>query len=110
MLTGELFARRLSLTISDLHDLEQAHAVLVLPSHSPWESRYPAWQINAMGQPFPVLPALFDALGDSGWTIYRFLMQSPPELAGQTALKAPRHGSDTLVVRLARSIAEGTFA
>gem|GEM_PF-5847986 len=89
--------------------MEQAHAVLVLPGASPREARYPAWQINAMGQPFPVLPALFDALGDSGWTIYRFLMQSHPELAGQTALEALRDGRDALVVQLAHSIAEGTF-
>ncbi|MFE8873228.1 hypothetical protein ACE4RV_08730 [Acetobacter persici] len=83
MLTGEAFAHRLGLTVSDLRDLKQPHAVL---------------------------PALFDALGDSGWTIYRFLMQSHPELAGQTALEALRDGRDALVVQLAHSIAEGTFA
>ncbi|MBB3884676.1 hypothetical protein [Acetobacter oeni] len=110
MLTGEAFAPRLGLTVSDLHDVEQAHAILVLPESSPREARYPARQINATGQPFPALPALFDALGDSGWTIHRFLMQSHPELAGQTALQALRHGREALVVRLARSIAEGTFA
>lgn len=64
MLTGEAFAHRLGLTVSDLHDLEQVHAVLVLPESSPREARYPAWQIDATGQPFPVLPALFDTLGD----------------------------------------------
>lgn len=110
MLTGEAFAHRLGLTVSDLHDLEQVHAVLVLPESSPREARYPAWQIDATGQPFRVLPALFDTLGDSGWTIYRFLMQSHPELAGQTALEALRDGRDALVIRLAHSIAEGTFA
>ncbi|ARW10924.1 uncharacterized protein S101447_01862 [Acetobacter ascendens] len=110
MLTGEAFAHRLGLTVSDLHDLEQVHAVLVLPESSPREARYPAWQIDATGQPFPVLPALFDTLGDSGWTIYRFLMQSHPELAGQTALEALRDGRGALVVRLAHSLAEGTFA
>ncbi|MCG4262479.1 hypothetical protein K6W36_18270 [Acetobacter senegalensis] len=83
MLTGEVFAHRLGLTVSALHVLEQAHAVLDLPDPSPRGSRYPAWQIDATGQPFPVMPALFDTLGDSGWTIYRFLMQSHPELAGQ---------------------------
>ncbi|MCG4261150.1 MULTISPECIES: hypothetical protein [Acetobacteraceae] len=110
MLTGEVFAHRFGLTVSDLPDLEQAHAILVLPGVSPREARYPAWQINATGQPFPVLPALFGALGDSGWTIYRFLMQSHPELAGQTALEALRDGRDALIARLARSLAEGTFA
>ncbi|WEQ54965.1 hypothetical protein LV564_12640 [Komagataeibacter nataicola] len=110
MLTGEAFAHRLGLTVSDLRDLKQAHAVLVLPGSSPREIRYPVWQIDATRQPFPVLPALFDALGDSGWTIYRFLMQSHPELAGQTALEALRDGRDALVVQLAHSIAEGTFA
>jgi len=110
MLTGEVFVHRLGLTVSDLHDMEQAHAVLVLPDLSPRGSRYPAWQIDATGQPFPVLPALFEALGDSGWTIYRFLKQSHPELAGQAALEVLRDGRDALVVRLAHSIAEGTFA
>ena len=65
MLTGEAFAHYLGLTVSDLHDMEQAHAVLVLPGASPREARYPAWQIDATGQPFCVLPALFDALGDA---------------------------------------------
>ncbi|PAK77457.1 DUF2384 domain-containing protein [Acetobacter fabarum] len=110
MLTGEVFAHRLGLTVSALHDLEQAHAVLVLPGSAPREARYPVWQIDATGQPLPVLSTLFDALGDSGWTIYRFLMQSHPELAGQTALEALRDGRASLVVRLAHSIAEGTFA
>ncbi|MCJ8354201.1 SDR family NAD(P)-dependent oxidoreductase [Novacetimonas hansenii] len=53
MLTGEVFAHRFGLTVSDLPDLEQAHAILVLPGVSPREARYPAWQINATGQPFP---------------------------------------------------------
>nr|WP_025827764.1 hypothetical protein [Acetobacter persici] len=97
---SEAFAHRLGLTVSDLHDLKQAHAVLVLPESSPREARYPAWQIDATGQPFPVLHALFDALGDSGWTIHRFLMQSHPELAGQTALEALRDGRNAWVVRL----------
>ena len=110
MLTGEVFAHRLGLTVSALHDLEQAHAVLVLPGSSPREARYPAWQIDATGQPFPVLPALFDTLGDSGWTIYHFLTQSHPKLAGQTAVEALRDGRGALVVRLAHSIAEETFA
>jgi len=110
MLTGEVFAHRLSPTVSDLRDLEQAPAILVLPGPLPREARYPAWQIDATGQPFCVLPALFDALGESGWTIHRFLMQSHPELAGQTALEALRDGRDALIVRLARSLAEGTFA
>ncbi|MBS1074699.1 hypothetical protein JK176_07365 [Gluconobacter sp. Dm-73] len=110
MLTGEAFAHRLGLTVSDLRDLKQTHAVLVLPDPSPRGSRYPAWQIDATGQPFPVMPALFDTLGDSGWTIYRFLTQSQPELAGQTALEALRDGRNALVVRFAHSIAAGTFA
>ncbi|BAU38706.1 hypothetical protein APT_01624 [Acetobacter pasteurianus NBRC 101655] len=46
MLTGEIFAHRLGLTVSDLHDLEQAHAVLVLPSPSPRGSRYPAGPLH----------------------------------------------------------------
>ncbi|WP_301273618.1 hypothetical protein [Acetobacter fabarum] len=41
MLTSEVFARCLGLTVSDLHDLEQAHAALVLPESSPREARYP---------------------------------------------------------------------
>ncbi|WP_212377321.1 hypothetical protein [Acetobacter persici] len=110
MLTGEVFAHRLGLTVADLRNLEQAHAVLILPGLSPREVRYPAWQIDATGPPFPVLHALFDALGDSGWTIHRFLMQSHPELAGQTALETLRDGRGALVLRRARSIAVGSFA
>ena len=52
---------------------------------------------------------LFDRLGDSPWAVYRFLVQSHPELDGETGRDALRNGRTADVIEAAESVAE-TFA
>ena len=61
------------------------------------------------GKPFAALPTLFDRLGDSPWAVYRFLVQSHPELDGETGRDALQKGRTAEVIEAAESVAE-TFA
>ena len=72
--------------------------------------RYPAWQILEDHQLLPMLPRLFDILGDSPWTIYRFLLQHHAELGGVRALEALQRGRVDAVIAAARNIAGGGFS
>ena len=52
---------------------------------------------------------LFERFGDSPWAVYRFLVQSHPELDGETGRDALRKGRTADVIEAAESVAE-TFA
>lgn len=66
--------------------------------------RFPKWQINRDGKPFPELPELFDRLGDSPWAVYRFLVQHHPELDGLTGRDALSRGRSAEVIEVAESV------
>jgi len=53
----------------------------------------------------PELPQLFDLLGGSSWTVYRFLIQHHPELQGDTALSALLYGKVEKVLAAAENTA-----
>jgi hypothetical protein len=72
--------------------------------------RYPAWQILENQQLLPALPRLFDILGDSPWTIYRFLLQHHAELGGVRGLDALKRGRTDGVIGAAENIAAGAFS
>lgn len=72
--------------------------------------RYPAWQILENQQLLPMLPHLFRILGDSPWTIYRFLLQHHAELGGVRALDALKRGRIEEVIAAAENIVGGGFS
>lgn len=72
--------------------------------------RYPRWQIGEDGRPFGTLPALFELLGGSPWSVYRFLVQSHAELGGLTGREALERGRATQTIEAAESIASAAFS
>ena len=109
MVTAEELARRMGTTRVTVN--ARRHARQLIGLEGPTRGyRYPAWQLDRDGRPFAIIPNLFTALGDSPWTIYRFLTQKHPELEGRTAIAALEKGEDKRVLSVAASIAEGTFA
>jgi ABC-type amino acid transport substrate-binding protein len=72
--------------------------------------KYPRWQVTEAGLPLPGLPALFKALGEQPWTVYRFLRAGHAELGGRTALEALKAGQIDAVLGVARNQGGGVFA
>lgn len=69
--------------------------------------RYPAWQVTRDGGLLPELPRLFALLGDSPWTVYRFLLQPSAAFKGAPPLEALRAGVVKPVLEAAEGVARG---
>jgi hypothetical protein len=109
MLGADAFAELLGVSRVTVNAKRQRHEVLALDG-ARRGYRFPAWQLDQNGKPFAALPQLFERLGDSPWTVYRFLIQRHPELEGATALDALRRGRSAEVLEAADSVATGAFA
>jgi hypothetical protein len=72
--------------------------------------RYPSWQLLENRQLLPAIPRLFSILGDSPWTVYRFLLQRHPELGGARALDALKRGRIDGVLAVAENTTSGAFS
>ena len=68
--------------------------------------RFPVWQLNAEGRPYPELGPLHERLGDP-WSVYRFLVQSQGALDGLTGRQALERGRGRAALQAAESIARG---
>ena len=108
MLSADNLARLLGTTRATINTKRQNRQLLGLEGATRG-FRFPSWQIGEDGKPFAALPMLFDRLGDSPWAVYRFLVQSHPELDGETGRDALRKGRTADVIEAAESVAE-TFA
>ena len=109
MLSAEAFAELLGVSRVTVNAKRQKHEVLALEG-AKRGFRFPAWQVDENGKPFEVLPKLFELLGDSPWTVYRFLVQRHPELDGARAQDLLRRGRTETVIEAAESVAQGAFA
>ena len=109
MLSADAFADLLGVSRVTVNAKRQKHEVLALDG-AKRGFRFPAWQVDENGKPFAAIPHLFEQLGDSGWTVYRFLMQRHSALDGVTAVEALRRGDDEAVIETAEGVARGTFA
>lgn len=109
MLSADAFAELLRISKPTVHAKRQKHEVLALEGPK-GSYRFPAWQVDRDGKPYAALPRLFEQLGDSAWTVYRFLTQRHSALDGMTALEALRRGKDEAVIEAAEGIARGAFA
>ncbi len=109
MLSTAEMAKRLGMSEEGVRLKRKRHEVLGLEL-AKRGIRYPAWQIIEHRQLLPALPRLFSILGDSPWTIYRFLLQHHPELNGARALDALRRGRIDGVIAAAENVASGAFS
>ncbi len=105
MLSADNLARLLGTTRATINAKRQNHQLLGLEGATRG-FRFPSWQIGEDGKPFAALPMLFERLGDSPWVVYRFLVQSHPELDGETGRDALRRGRTADVIEAAESVAQ----
>lgn len=104
MLSAEAFAQHLNTSRETINTRRKAHQVLGLQGATRG-FRYPAWQVGEDGRPFAALPEIFDALGDSPWAVYRFLIQEHGEIDGLSGIEALRSGRAPEAVAAAESVA-----
>ena len=109
MLSADRFASLLGITRMTVNTKRRNGRVLGLDG-AKRGFRFPSWQLGEDGKPFEALPGLFERLGGGPWSVYRFLVQSHPELDGLTGREALRRGKTEEALALADSIAHGTFA
>lgn len=109
MLSTAEMATRLGMSQEGVRLKRKRHEVLGLEL-AKRGIRYPAWQIFEHLQLLPALPHLFRILGDSPWTIYRFLLQHHSELGGMRALDALQRGRTDGVIAAAENVASGAFS
>ncbi len=107
MLSAEEFAELLGTTRVTVNTKRQNGQVLGLEG-ARRGFRFPAWQLNADGKPYPELPALLDRLGGP-WAVYRLLVQPQGALGGLTGRAALERGKGRELVAAAEGIARGDF-
>lgn len=109
MLSADQFADLIGVSRVTVNTKRQARQVLGLEG-AKRGYRFPEWQVDEDGKLPEALPALFARLGDSPWSVYRFLVQHHPELDGLTGLEALHRGRTEAVLKAAQSISRGDFA
>jgi hypothetical protein len=109
MLSAHEFAELIGTSRVTVNARRQARQVLGLEG-AKRGYRFPEWQVGEDGRPFAALPELFGRLGDSPWSVYRFLVQHHPELGGLTGREALRRGRVGAVLEAAEAVARGDFA
>lgn len=99
MLSSEAFAKMLGTSRMTVNTKRQSGQVLGLDG-SKRGFRFPVWQLDAEGKPYPALEALHDRLGGP-WAVYRFLVQTHGELDGLTGLQALEQGKAKAALKAA---------
>ena len=109
MLNSDTMAERLGVSRETVNRMRQRGELLGLEG-ARRGVRYPEWQLVQPGQlPLPRMAALFRVLGDP-WSVYRFLMQTHPELGGCRALDALLQGDAESAVGLAGDLGAGLIS
>lgn len=107
MVSAEEFARVLGTSRMTVNTKRQSGQVLGLDG-AKRGFRFPLWQLDAEGRPYPELPQLHERLGGP-WALYRFLVQSHGELDGLTGREALERGRGRAALAAAESISRGDF-
>lgn len=109
MLTADELADRLGVSRVTVNARRQRHELLGLDG-AKRGFRFPDWQVDDDGNPIAELPRLFELLGPSPWSVYRFLTQRHDVLGGATAKDALQRGQAERVIDAAESVARGDFS
>lgn len=107
MLSAEDFAKLLGTTRVTVNTKRQSGQLLGLDGATRG-FRFPVWQLNRDGKPYPELASLQAQLGGP-WALYRFLVQPHGALDGQSGRDALEQGRSRSVVAAAEGIAHGDF-
>jgi len=107
MLSADDFAELLGTTRVTVNTKRQ-HGQLLGLDGAKRGFRFPAWQLDADGKPYPELAVLLDRLG-APWAVYRLLVQPQSALGGLTGREALERGKGPELVAAAEGIARGDF-
>lgn len=107
MLGAEDFAKLLGTTRVTVNTKRQNGQLLGLDG-AKRGFRFPTWQLNREGKPYPELASLQAMLGGP-WALYRFLVQPLGALEGLTGRDALARGHSKSVMAAAEGIAQGDF-
>ncbi len=107
MLSADDFAQLLGTTRMTVNTKRQNGLLLGLDG-AKRGFRFPTWQLNGEGRPYPDLAVLQEHLGGA-WALYRFLVQPHGELDGLTGREALERGRSKAVLEAAEGIARGDF-
>ncbi len=107
MLSADKLAARLGVSRMTVNTKRQKGQLLGLDG-AKRGFRFPLWQLDQTGRPWPELPALHEQLG-SPWAVYRFLEQPQNELRGLTGRQALDRGMVAAVLSAAESVGRGDF-
>ncbi len=108
MLGADAFAKLIGVTREAVRQKLKRREVLGLQG-AKRGVRYPAWQVGRDGGLLPGLPQLFATLGESPWTVYRFLTQPNPAFEGRPPFEALHNGRQTAVAAVAEAQGQGDF-
>lgn len=109
MLSTAAMAERLGMSSEGVRLKRKRHEVLGV-DFAKRGIRYPEWQVLENRRLLPALPRLFSILGEDSWAVYRFLLQTHPELGGCRALDALKRGRGDDVLAVASNVTAGVFA
>ena len=107
MLSAEDFAKLLGTTRVTVNTKRQNGQLLGLDG-ARRGFRFPVWQLNREGKPYPELASLQEKLGGP-WALYRFLIQPQSALDGLSGRDALERGRSKSVMETAEGIAHGDF-
>ena len=107
MVNADDFAKLLHTTRVTINSKRQSGLVLGLDG-AKRGFRFPLWQLNRDGKPYPELPVLRERLGGP-WAIFRFLVQPHEELDGLTGRQALEKGRGEALLAAAESVGRGDF-
>jgi hypothetical protein len=105
MLSADNLAQMLGRPRATINTKRQSRQLLAIESVTRGV-RFSSWQIAEDDKRFAALPQLFELLGDHPWAVYRFLVQSYPQLEGAMARDAHRRGRLAEVVQTAASFTD----
>lgn len=109
MVSADAFGALIGASRETVHQKRRRGEVLGLEG-SKRGVRFPTWQLVDGHRLLPGLPAVFERFDREPWAVYRFLVQSHPELGGQSGLAALKAGRLQQALEAADSIASGAFA
>lgn len=107
MLSAEAFADLLGVTRATVNSRRQQKQLLGLEGVKRG-FRYPSWQLDETGKPYPEIVELHEKLGEA-WSVYRFLSQSHGSLEGVTGRDALRDRKTAALLKAAEGVARGDF-
>ncbi len=102
MLNADDFAELLGTSRMTINTKRRSGAVLGLAG-TKRGYRFPRWQLDHNGNPYPELAELHERLGGP-WAVYRFMVQPHGELNGLTGRQALERGQHRAVLDAAESV------